>query len=91
MSYNPQQMQQEYRKRFEGMGDQELIEAFNHEVGNPGWGSARATYLSELHRAFEGRAFDYSAIGNESGLCLKRKIRLVGKKILIDQDEAARP
>ena len=88
MSYDPKQQQQEYRQRFEEKSDEELIDAFNREVGNSGWGTARATYLCELHRAFERRGFDYSAIGDASGFSLKQKIRLEGKKILIDQGEA---
>jgi len=66
--------------------DEELIARFNREVGCGGWVSARGRYLAELHQEFAKR-FDYSAIGDASVLSLARKIKLVGKKIVVDGEE----
>ncbi|MEK7473308.1 MAG: hypothetical protein AAB668_01070 [Patescibacteria group bacterium] len=76
-------MQYDFIERFKAMSDAELVEAFNKEVGNPGWVSARAEYLTVLHREFDERGFDYSVIGNEGGLSLSREVGLEGKKIII--------
>jgi hypothetical protein len=72
---------QEFRKRFAAMSDEELIGAFNREVGNPGWVASRGFYLLALHDEFENRGFDYSAIGSKGGLSLRNTIKLAGKKI----------
>ncbi|MGO9648566.1 MAG: hypothetical protein ACLPLR_08780 [Terriglobales bacterium] len=69
--------------------DEELIARFNREVGCGGWVSARGRYLTELHQEFAKR-FDYSAIGNASALSLARKIKLVGKKIVVDGEETTK-
>lgn len=66
--------------------DEALIARFNREVGCGGWVSARGRYLAELHEEFAKR-FDYSAIGDASVLSLARKIKLVGKKIVVDGEE----
>lgn len=76
-------MQYDFMERFKTMSDAELVEAFNKEVGISGWVSARAEYLIALHREFDERGIDYSAIGNEGGLSLSREVRLEGKKIIV--------
>ncbi len=68
---------QEFKERFNKMSNEELISAFNREVGNPGWTSSRATYLALMNEEFEKRKFDYSAIGSSGGLSLKNKVELV--------------
>ncbi len=78
---------EEFSERFKEMGDCELVEAFNREVGNPGWTGARGTYLASLHREFLRRGFDISNIGNETCLSLKRKVKLEVKKVLIPLKE----
>jgi hypothetical protein len=70
------QRYEEYREAFRALTDSQLISAFNREVGNNGWTSARGAYLRALHDAFEDRGFDYSAVGNERGLSLRSKVRL---------------
>ena len=71
-----------FKRRMEKYSDEELIQAFNNEVGNPGWTSARAAYLTAIHNEFNERGYDYSAIGNEEELSFARKVKLVGRKIL---------
>ena len=51
---------------FDTKTDDRLVQAYAKECGNPGWGSARAAYLSKLREAMLKR-FDCSAIINESG------------------------
>ena len=65
------------------MDDKQLIDSFNREVGNPGWTSSRASYLSALHQEFNDRGYDYSDIGNAGSLNFKNKIELLNKKIKI--------
>ncbi|MEO7201252.1 MAG: hypothetical protein ABIZ82_01515 [Candidatus Tumulicola sp.] len=71
----------EYCERFGSDSDEELVAAFNREIGNTGWVSARGAYLAALHDEFRKRGFDFSAIGDADSLSLRVKIRLKGKKI----------
>lgn len=52
---DPEKTYQEFKKRFNDMSDDELIGAFNREVGKPGWTGSRATYLSLMNEEFEKR------------------------------------
>ena len=74
---------EKFIKRFNNRTDEELIEYFNQEVGNGGWGTARASYLAAIHHEFNNRNFDYSDIGNEKELSFKNKITLVKRKVKI--------
>ena len=78
---------QEFQERLNAMSDQKLVEAFNREVGNPGWTSSRATYLALLGEEFGKRKFDPSVITGGGGLSLKHKVKLVDGKILIEDAE----
>lgn len=69
--------------RFETYSDIELLEAFNSEVWNKWWTSARAEFLSGIHREFEKRWFDYSEIWDSESLSFKNKITLDWNKIEI--------
>jgi hypothetical protein len=72
---------EKYMQRFDKCTDQEIIKAFNKEAGNCGWGTARASYLSALHKQLDNRNFDYSEIGDEGSMSLKSKIKLEGNVI----------
>jgi hypothetical protein len=63
--------------------DQEIIQAFNKEVGNTGWVSARGSYLAAIRKEFERRSFDYSLIGNERSLSLVSSVKLKDGKLHI--------
>jgi hypothetical protein len=76
----------EFQERFTAMSDEELVEAFNREVGNPGWTSSRATYLALLREEFEKRKFDHSAVTGSGGLSLKQKVKLVDGKLVVEED-----
>ncbi len=64
------------KTRFETYSDVELINTFNKEVWNEGLTSSRVEYLSELHREFDNRWFDYSKIGDKQSLSFKNNIIL---------------
>jgi hypothetical protein len=78
----PDEDYERFKRRMENYSDEELIEAFNREVGNPGWVSARAAYLAAIHDEFKKRGYDYSAIGNEKELSFAKKVKLAGKKVV---------
>lgn len=82
----PKELFKDYKKRFEKMSNEELVEAFNREVGNPGWTGARDAYLAALHREFLDRGFIISEIGNNYSLSLKRKVKLVYKPVLVPKE-----
>ncbi len=65
-----------FAKRIRAISNKQVLEVFNQQVENRGWGSARAAFLVALHREFIRRKFDYSAIGNQQTLSLARKVEL---------------
>jgi len=79
----PIRLYNEYLDRFSNYSDEEIIDCFNHEVGQGGWGTARASYLGALHEQLNIRKIDYSEIGDTQRLSLKRKVKLEGKKIKV--------
>lgn len=79
----PQKLFNKYMRGFNKCSDEEIIELFNHEVGNGGWGIARASYLGALHEQLNIRKFDYSEIGDKGSYSLRRKVKLVGKTIRV--------
>lgn len=70
-----------FEGKLQKMNDHELIDRFNQEVGNQGWGNARAAFLYALRNEFLSRDFDASKIIYEDRMSLKRKICLKGKEI----------
>ena len=83
MNLNPNNFFNEFNKRLSTYSDYEIITVFNKEVGNSGWGTARAVFLSAIHNEFDQRKFDYSEIGDSKTLSFKNPICLVGKKVSI--------
>lgn len=71
------------------LSDQDLILAFNSQVGNTKWGKYQATYLACLHQEFRFRGWDFSAIGDLWTLCFRRRVRLVEGVVLPECQEAA--
>lgn len=83
---DPQNTYQEFQERFNGMSDDELIDAFNSDVGKPGWVSARSSFHTALCDEFKKRNYDYSAVGGTGGLSFIKKIKLIGKEIVFDEN-----
>lgn len=52
---DPDKNYKKYKERFVGMTDEQLRNTFNREVGNSGWTSSKASYLSALHEELEKR------------------------------------
>ena len=76
---------------FKKKSDKELIDAFNSQVGNPGWVGARADYLSAMHEEFDNRLYDYSIIkSDDGGIFLRHKVKLVDNynfELLLSKEE----
>ncbi len=68
---------------FSLLTNEELVDTFNKEVWNTGWTSSRSEYLSLLHSEFIKRRFDYSSIWDEKSLSFKYKIKLLDKKVFL--------
>jgi hypothetical protein len=66
----------EFVQRFARCSLQELVDAFNREVGCTGWVSARGRYLVALYEELRRRPVDISVIDNGRGLRLARRVRL---------------
>jgi len=76
----------QYLKEFHRMNSEQLVETFNHNVGNTEQTSEHVSYIAALHQEFDKRKFDYSEItSGNSGLLFKRKIKLIGKQVVIDE------
>jgi hypothetical protein len=70
----------EYLKEYT---DQKLVDRFNNETKGRGWASAKGIFLQALRNEMRSRGLDISSITNYSGgFSLKRKVTLVGKKIV---------
>lgn len=76
MNYDREETYKKYHKRFRDCSLQQLIDAFNSEVDNGGWGSGRACYLSALRDELSHRPVDISVICEDQGLRLSRRVRL---------------
>ena len=91
-SKSPRAWYDEFTPRFKNFMNQESIDAFNREVGNPGWVIVRASYLAALHDEFKNRGFDFSAIVYQHSLSFGSKIRLIGQVTEpLDKSETAGP
>ncbi len=58
---------QETKVMFRSFTDKELVESFNGQLGNSGWGWARSIYIGTMLKEFRIRNWDYSVITSESG------------------------
>jgi hypothetical protein len=83
MSTPAQRLFEEYRAQLSLMDEIELIMRFNKEVGNPGWGTARASFLAAIHKEFDRRGINYSNIGDSDGISLKHHVLLTEFKELV--------
>ena len=60
-------------KSFDMCSDKEIVEVFNNEIGNGGWGKGRASFLGAFHEQLNIRKLDYTQIGNKGRYSLKEK------------------
>ncbi len=66
----------EFTERFRSATTAELVDAFNSQVGNPGWVSAKGRYLLALYHEFKRRGIDISVIDTGNGMNMDRHVRL---------------
>lgn len=71
----------EYEDTLKKLSNEELVAAFNRQIGVTGWGNARAAYCNALRKEFQRRDFDSSLIINESGISFARKVVLENKQL----------
>ncbi len=83
----PDELFVKFKERFKKMSNDELVEAFNREVGKAGWTGARGAYLAALHREFEDRGIEICRIGDESSLSLAKKVKIEVKPVLVPVGE----
>ena len=75
-----------WKNRLAAQTDDELIKSFNNEVGNPGWTSARGTYLHVMRNEFMNRSFDSSLIISDNTFKLAKKIVIRNNIVVFKED-----
>lgn len=53
---------EEFKKRFEKMTDEELLNTYSKDKGKPGWVRARGEFLGALRAEFENRGYIYPTL-----------------------------
>ena len=71
-----------FRERFRNATIEQLVEAFNGDVGNPGWIGARGSFHAALKEAFLGTGLDCSSFINRGSMSLACRIRLEGQRLI---------
>lgn len=69
-------------KKLSQLKDEQLIEKFNKQVGNKGWGHARANYLEALRKELLKRNFDCGNIITNDVMSLAKKIKLENNRLV---------
>lgn len=63
----------------------ELVEKFNNQIWNPGWGTAKANYLDLVRKEFIKRDIDYSSVSDGENLLLNQKVKLINDVLFLDE------
>ena len=74
-------MEYDFRERFRNASPQELVQALNGQVGNPGWVRARGFFLAALQDAFLATGLDCSGFIQNGAMRLVH-VRLDGDRIV---------
>lgn len=85
MKNNPIYNQNDFSK----MSNHQLVKRYNQKLGNPGWTTSRANFLSDLRAEFNKRQIDIEVISNDGkGLNLSKEYDafLSGKKVFLKKD-----
>lgn len=69
-------------KKLSQLKDEQLIEKLNKQVGNKGWGNARANYLEALKKELLKRNFDCDNIITNDVMSLAKKIKLENNRLV---------
>lgn len=72
-----------FARRFLACTNQELVVAFNREVGKENWVNGRADYLFYLQQELALREVDCSAVIIGRTLSLKHRVTLVDNRLVV--------
>lgn len=75
----------EYIERFSTYSDLEIVAAFNGQVGNGGWGTARAAYLSAIRHELDRRHINRDDVSTENSTSYAERVSLYvinGQKVI---------
>ncbi len=79
----------ETNNNFQKTNNHQLVKRYNQELGNPGWATSRANFLSDLRAEFNKRQIDIEAISSDGkGFNLSKEYEafLSGKKVFLLKD-----
>jgi len=76
-----------FMESFKEKCDGELIEAFNKEVGVNAFVVAKGAYLFAIKDELERRGINCSVIGGKHSVCTANRIKLEGKKLLLEKGD----
>lgn len=79
----PQEDRYGFARRFLACTDQELVQAYNREVGKDNWVNGRADYLFYLHKELVVREMDCSAVMNGRTLSMLKRVTLIDNKLVV--------
>ncbi|WNJ20083.1 hypothetical protein [Pontibacter sp. G13] len=82
MTHFLQQYRAEWAIRFQEYSSENLVQVFNREVEVNGWTGTRGAFLAALTMEFDRRNWDYSAIGSQRFMSMRRKVKLVGQSLI---------
>jgi len=85
LSYDPTQDYLMHLARYQRMSSDELIAEFNRLARPVGIVGTLLNRMAAVHKVFDERDIDYSAIGDEGGLSWNKNIRLEGTTIVVDE------
>lgn len=71
-----------YQERLERLTDEQLINAFNSQVGVQGWGNARAAYGRAMRDEFLKRDFDSTLTLTAHTFSFAKKVILKNKRLI---------
>lgn len=72
----------DYQESLEKLSNDQLIEAFNRQVGVQGWGNARASYGRALRNEFLKRDFDSTLIISAYTFSFAKKVIMQNKRLI---------
>mgnify|MGYP000571860949 FL=1 len=82
----PTEYYEYFKKDLAPLSDQTLILRFNQSVELRAFDVARQGYLRAMWISLDERNIDYSAVGDDKTMRFDRKVRLVGKGVLIMEE-----
>jgi hypothetical protein len=81
----PAEERQGYRERLQAKSNQELIKTFNAQKNIHAFNRHRLMYLEQLQAEMRSRDWDISEVNDFGEIKYKKRIKLVGKKVVFEQ------